>query len=404
MLLIVKVKVTGVCVPIVHYADTEDMKSTRVMRPRATSPAAAPVSSRGILAPVTPVHELPIQKNTIKKARINAHRYPGESVCRAIGHWTPFEDQHLLHAIEIHGKQWTRVSEHVPGRNGKQCRERFNNHLDPSLNRGPFTPAEDAIIIAEYKARGPRWSDIARRLRNRSDNHVKNRAHVTFLSKSQQKLEYSSATNPVADTAMTTAAATAADGSLIADVPSVQFDESVENVDFFSAMVEIGALPHLTHTVTWEPPPSGSLEALLLRESCTDTTCKTVTTPQNHGIRHVNLDDLENLKKNQATMPPSPPPKEFRPRVCSDPGNCVVAYPRLSMHILPTGGEPKGQLFTMAHKCMAINDLINKPQAPSDLCPWQWPPEHESATAAEHSPLPTPVLVFNESVVVDACR
>jgi myb proto-oncogene protein len=340
-----------------------------------------------MLAALTPVSKSPIQKKTVETARVNAHCCPDESKWRTTGHWTPFEDQYLLHAIEIHGKQWAKVCGHIPGRNGKQCRERFHNHLDPSLNRGPFTPAEDAIIKAEYNARGPKWSEIARLLRNRSDNHIKNRAYVTFLSKSQQKLEYGSANST---------AATATSGTLITDMPTVQLDESIENVDFFSAMVEMGALPHLTQTVMWEPPPSGSLEALLLRESCADTKSKTITTPQNHGIRHISLDDLENLKKNHAPMPPSPPPKEFRARVCSDPGNGVAARPRLSMHILPTGREPKGQLFTMAHKCMAINDLINKPQALSDMFPWLWPPEN--------FPLPTPVLVFNESVVVDASR
>lgn len=41
-------------------------------------------------------------------------------------------------------------------------RERFLNHLDPAINHGPFTPAEDARIYALHGALGTRWAEIAK--------------------------------------------------------------------------------------------------------------------------------------------------------------------------------------------------------------------------------------------------
>ncbi len=34
-----------------------------------------------------------------------------------------------------------------PGRLGKQCRERWCNHLDPSVKKAPWTPREDDILF-----------------------------------------------------------------------------------------------------------------------------------------------------------------------------------------------------------------------------------------------------------------
>jgi myb proto-oncogene protein len=39
-------------------------------------------------------------------------------------------------------KRWLLVASHLNGRTGKQCRERWLNHLDPSINKGPWSPDE----------------------------------------------------------------------------------------------------------------------------------------------------------------------------------------------------------------------------------------------------------------------
>jgi hypothetical protein len=41
---------------------------------------------------------------------------------------------------------WLEVAKRVDGRTAKQCRERWQNHLNPDLKMGPFTAAEDLLL------------------------------------------------------------------------------------------------------------------------------------------------------------------------------------------------------------------------------------------------------------------
>lgn len=63
---------------------------------------------------------------------------------------------------------------------GKQCRERYQNHLAPDLNRGPFTEEEDETLMRAVRDIGTRWIEIARRLPGRSENACKNRYNSTL--------------------------------------------------------------------------------------------------------------------------------------------------------------------------------------------------------------------------------
>ena len=44
-------------------------------------------------------------------------------------------------------KKWSSIATHLPGRVGKQCRERWHNHLDPNVRKGTWTVGEDRLII-----------------------------------------------------------------------------------------------------------------------------------------------------------------------------------------------------------------------------------------------------------------
>ena len=60
------------------------------------------------------------------------------------GNWTPEEDKILKKKVDLFGlKKWKEIATFLPGRIGKQCRERWYNNVDPNLNKEKWTVAED---------------------------------------------------------------------------------------------------------------------------------------------------------------------------------------------------------------------------------------------------------------------
>jgi len=102
------------------------------------------------------------------------------------GSWTAEEDKVLREKRKECGRKWAKIAAHLPGRKGKQCRERYVNHLDPELKKGEWNDNEEAILIALHENHGNRWATIAKQLSGRSDNDIKNHWYSTIQRKFQQ--------------------------------------------------------------------------------------------------------------------------------------------------------------------------------------------------------------------------
>jgi Myb-like DNA-binding domain len=105
------------------------------------------------------------------------------------GQWTDHEDAIVMEAVSTSSEQpftrWSDLAQRLPGRVGKQIRDRWVNHLNPSINHLPFSREDDLLLWEGHKKLGKRWVEISTKYFNnsRSENHIKNRWYSASFKK-----------------------------------------------------------------------------------------------------------------------------------------------------------------------------------------------------------------------------
>ncbi|KAI7816209.1 Homeodomain-like protein [Gamsiella multidivaricata] len=100
------------------------------------------------------------------------------------GPWTPEEDRQLRALVnELGAEKWVLIASRLGSRTGKQCRERWHNHLDPTIDKSPFTPKEDELIFKLFDQFGSKWAEMSKLMPGRPDNAIKNHFNTSMQRK-----------------------------------------------------------------------------------------------------------------------------------------------------------------------------------------------------------------------------
>ena len=107
---------------------------------------------RDILGVGSKVLEEDTTKNEVTTSRRQEMQTKMVNLSKKIS-WSSHEDVLLKDLVENSDMnndgsyKWTEIAASMGDRSGKQCRERWHNHLRPNLKKGHWTDEEDKLIV-----------------------------------------------------------------------------------------------------------------------------------------------------------------------------------------------------------------------------------------------------------------
>ena len=89
------------------------------------------------------------------------------------------DDNKLKELVRQYGENnWKKIASKMPGRNKRQCRDRWFRYLSPTVNHNPWSKQEDDLLMELVTKTYPKWREISKFFEGRNDIQIKNRYKV----------------------------------------------------------------------------------------------------------------------------------------------------------------------------------------------------------------------------------
>ncbi|XP_050908195.1 transcription factor MYB10 [Lathyrus oleraceus] len=128
-----------------------------------------------------------MESSSLQQEKCN-HGEDTRNIVLKKGTWSNEEDQLLREYVTKYGVgKWDSVRKKTKlVRDGKSCRLRWLNHLNPILKKCSFNEEEGRKLIHLYNELGPKWSQMISQFPGRTDNELKN-----FINSKKRSLKNS---------------------------------------------------------------------------------------------------------------------------------------------------------------------------------------------------------------------
>ena len=111
-----------------------------------------------------PRKQLQVQTLVIKKTQIIKKKF------------TPEEDSKIVELVgDAKYPCWQKISQQIPGKTARQCRERYQHYLSPSISNAPWTEEENQLLERLQQQFGNNWAKITEYFDGRTNTYLKNK-------------------------------------------------------------------------------------------------------------------------------------------------------------------------------------------------------------------------------------